>query len=184
MRMCNNIIFFMKVKQKNLLIFNGNDRTGKTTIQKHLLKDLCGQSYKRLVTNIMFDIIHPDIKKKYKNASFGNRSFQEKKKKYISVENYFKNFFRDADVAFISSHLVIEDIKQMIDIGKSRSFEVIGVFFSNSIKYNPVENSQISLLNWDKRLKIKNSVTNDSQQIDLQLKEIAHDLINHLSNKI
>jgi hypothetical protein len=46
--------------------------------------------------------------------SFMNRSFQEKISDYTTVKNFFANHFKDADIAILSSHLVIVDILKKI----------------------------------------------------------------------
>ena len=61
----------MTIKSRHLFILIGDDRTGKTTLQKLLIEKICGQTYERLPTNLRFDISHPEIKRKYQNISFG-----------------------------------------------------------------------------------------------------------------
>ncbi|WP_285655477.1 hypothetical protein [Allomuricauda sp. NBRC 101325] len=51
----------MTIKTKMLFILIGDDRTGKTTLQKLLIEKLCSHSYGRLPVNIEFNIIHPEI---------------------------------------------------------------------------------------------------------------------------
>ena len=70
--------------------------------------------YKCNDCNKKFDIIHPDIKRKYSNIFFSNRSYQEKIKEYQSVDNYFQQYFQQTDIAFISSRLVEKDIEESI----------------------------------------------------------------------
>lgn len=173
----------MTIKSKQLYILLGNDRTGKTTLQKLLIDKICGHGYDRLPTNLLFTINHPEIKRKYKSISFANRSYQEKISDYNSVENYFENHFQEADIAFVSSHLNLTDIQEMIDNGHKRFFNVIGVFWSNSISHNSLDNSQISLLNWDERLVIENPLTEDSNNIDRQLNRIADNIVFLIANR-
>src|SRR3974390_1852010 len=109
------------IKTKMLFIFIGDDRTGKTTLQKFLIHKLTPNGwYEKLPCNNCYQINHPEIKRKYTTISFGNRSYQEKIADYKSVENYFQNFFKDADIAFISSHFSLVDIEEMILQGKMR----------------------------------------------------------------
>lgn len=146
----------MVIRSKTLFVLIGNDRTGKTELQRYLIEKLCAEWYKRLTCNVLLDIRHPEIKRKYRNASFGSRSIQEKINEYKSVDNYFQNHFRDADVAFVSSHLKVDDIRQIIEEGKKRYYNVNAVFFSNSIESNGGHNSEISSLNWDEKFVIEN----------------------------
>lgn len=147
----------MAVRTKLLFILIGDDMTGKTSFQKYLIQKLCiNHYYEKLETNRRFDITHPEIKRKYRNISFGNRSFQEKIGEYKTVENYFNSFFRDADIAIISSHLVKGHVEEMIAHGKGLFFNVNGIFWTNSIDKDKFKNSEISQLNWDERLIIEN----------------------------
>ena len=177
----------MQIKSRLLFVLIGNDLTGKTSLQKKLIERIQGAIYDRLPVNKLFEIQHSEIKRKYKNVSFGNRSYQEKIGDYISVENFFQNHFATADIAFISSHLVEADIRLMIEHGHRRFYNVYGVFFSNSIEVSNHENSQISLLNWDERLFIENPTSTDAETIERQLDLIADSimyfLVNHLNNK-
>ena len=122
----------MTIKSRQLFILIGDDRTGKTTFQKLLIEKICGQTYERLPTNLRFDISHPEIKRKYQNISFGNRSYQEKIGEYGTVDEYFQNHFSQADISIISSHLDIGHITEMITNGRQRFYNVTGIFFSNS----------------------------------------------------
>ena len=173
----------MTIKAKQLFIIIGDDRTGKTTLQKLLIDHICGFGYDRLPVNRKFDITHPEIKRKYQAISFGNRSYQEKISDYVSIDNYFQNHFQPADIAFISSHLVIADIQQMITNGRSLFYNVNGIFWTNSIQNNPVLNSQVSLLDWDERFVIENPITENRELMDRQLKAIADSISFFLVNR-
>jgi archaellum biogenesis ATPase FlaH len=123
------------MKAKKLFIIIGNNNSGKTTLQKELIKGLCGLTYKKLEVNLSFDITYSEISKKYNKVSCGSRSYQEKKSSYKSVEEYFEKHFNNQDIAFISSHLVIDDIEKMILEGNKRFYNVYAIFMSNSTKY-------------------------------------------------
>ncbi len=166
-----------------LFILIGDDRTGKTTLQKLIIERLCGIQYKKLEVNLAFNIMHPEIKRKYLKASFGNRSYQEKQDVYETVDNYFSNHFNPTDIAFVSSHLNATDIEEMIRNGKEQFYNVIGVFFSNSIEISRALNSQISTLNWDERLLVDNPITTDADIITRQLVTEADSLIYFLINR-
>ena len=173
----------MAIKSKQLFILIGDVKTGKTTLQKLLIEKFCGQVYAKLPTNLIFDISHLEIKRKYQHISFGNRSYQEKKADYISVDNYFTNHFKSADIAFISSHLVQDDIQEMIGNAHKRFYNVTGIFWTNSISNNQNSNSQISSLNWDERLIIENPTSEDNNTIEKQLNEIADSLVFFIANR-
>jgi len=174
----------MHILPKMMFILIGDDRTGKTTLQKLLIRKLHGADYidGKLKTNLSFNIHHPEIKRKYKTVSFANRSYQEKIGDYESIENYFAKFFTDADIAFISSHLVHDDIEEMIRRGKNRFFNVYGVFFTNSIRPENA-NSQISELNWDERFVIENPWSDNDENTNLQLDRIAENFVDLIVNR-
>ena len=165
-----------------LFILIGDNNTGKTTVQKLLIDKLCGYRYARLPVNLQGPINHTDIKRKYRTISFGNRSYQEKKPLYKTVDNYFKNHFKDADIAFISSHLVPADIEEMIRNGQQRFFNVTGIFFSNSIDHNRTVNEQIAALAWHERLLIENDWIK-ADRIGRQLNAITDQLLTVLISR-
>lgn len=173
----------MTIKSKMLFILIGDDRTGKTNLQKILIRKICNQGYDKLPTNLKFDITHPEIKRKYQSISFGNRSYQEKLDEYGTVDDYFDKYFKPADICFISSHLIENDIKQMIINGKMRYYNVIGIFWSNSIESNPKANAQISALNWDERHYIENPINPDENIVKKQLDLIASNIVHLLVNR-
>lgn len=173
----------MTIKSKQLFILLGDDMTGKTTLQKLLIEKVCGHIYDRLPTNLCFDIIHPEIKRKYQNISFGNRSYQEKIGDYGTVDDYFQNHFKPADISIISSHLHLEHIAEMIRNGRQRFYNVTGVFFNNSIILNQAINSEISLLDWNERLVIENPITGDERLMERQLNAIAENFVVFISNR-
>lgn len=173
----------MPLKSKMLFILIGDDRTGKTTLQKLIIERLCGFRYTTLKVNLGFDITHPEIKRKYLKASFGNRSYQEKQHIYKSIDEYFSDHFNPADIAFISSHLNPSDVEQMIRNSKEQFYNVTGVFFSNSIDTNRILNAQISVLNWDERLVIENDIVEDDDAIAMQLITAADSFIYFLVNR-
>ncbi|CAD0218758.1 hypothetical protein [Chryseobacterium sp. JV274] len=173
----------MTIKSKQLFIIIGDDRTGKTTLQKLLIDRLCGLGYERLPVNKLFDINHPEIKRKYQSISFGNRSYQEKIGDYETVDNYFQNHFHPADIAFISSHLVLSDIQQMITNGRNMFYNVNGLFWTNSIDSNRTANSQISSLDWNERFLITNPYSDNEELIQRQLEQIADSIVDLLINR-
>ena len=172
------------VKSKLLFILIGDDRTGKTTFQKLLIDKICKKGvYGRLPVNLRFDIKHPEIKRKYQTIFFANRSYQENKENYGSVDDYFKNDFKSADIAIISSHLNITDIADMLRNGRENFYNVVGVFFRNSIQNDRPRNSQISILDWNERLIIENRFTEDEQSINKQLENCVENFVIFLANR-
>lgn len=143
--------------KKIAYILIGDDRTGKTSFQKYLILHLCGvDKFSKLNTNLVHHIIHPESPRKLKTLFTINRSVQEKMHEYDSVENYFANYFKDADVCILSSHShgnCINDIDKMIEILKSKYYNVEVVFFTNHLNDRT---SEISKLNWDSRNMIEN----------------------------
>ena len=173
----------MTIKSKQLFILIGDDKSGKTTIQKLLIEKILGWRYATLPVNKQFEITHPDIKRKYQTISFGNRSYQEKITDYQSIDNYFKNHFAQADIAFISSHLVSTDIQQMINCGQGLFYNVNGVFLTNSTEASLALNSQIAKLNWDERFVVQNPPTDNDESIQRQLDQIADNIVSLLISR-
>lgn len=173
----------MTIKSKQLFIIIGDDKTGKTTLQKLLISRLCGFDYDRLPVNKLFEITHPEIKRKHQSISFGNRSYQEKVSDYETIDKYFQYHFQPADIAFISSHLVLSDIQQMITHGKNMFYNVNGVFWTNSIINNEAANSQISSLNWNERFVISNPYSDNEQIIHRQLDQIVDSIVALIINR-
>lgn len=174
----------MTIKSKQLFIIIGDDRTGKTTLQKLLISRLCSSNYDRLPVNKQFDITHPDVNKKYQSISFSNRSYQEKSGEYGLVDDYFSNHFQQADIAFVSSHLVPIDIQQMIINGRKLFYNVNGIFWTNSIASNGAANAEISLFDWNERFIISNPHSNTEQVIQQQLGAIADSIVSLLVSRI
>jgi hypothetical protein len=172
----------MTIKSKMMFVLIGDDKTGKTTLQKLLIEKISNHFYDRLPVNLVFPITHPEIKRKYRYISFANRSYQEKRDEYGTVEEYFANHFKDADIAFVSSHLNENQINLIIEHSRARFFNVFGVFFSNSVHFNQSINSNIALLNWDERLYVENPLIN-FEQITQQLDLIAESIVDFIINR-
>jgi len=154
-------------------ILLGENNTGKTSFQRNLVSHLCGKRYERLPRNIVMDIKHPRAPKAFATIFTCNRSFQEKRSEYKSIGNYFKRYFRDADVCVLSSHThgeSAEEIAEMIQTLKRRCYNVAGVFWSNCFNGKARE---ITLLPWTEILWIENPAVSGSTQISEQLDKIA-----------
>jgi len=154
-------------------ILIGDDRTGKTTFQKYLIWHLCEvDRMVKLNSNHMHDINHRDALRKIKKLFTINRSIQERMGDYKSVENYFNNYFQDADIAILSSHTGgtndIAEIESMIVELKNRYYNVNAVFFSNHLNSRT---QQIAQLNWHEKIVVNNP--NDDERWERQIEEGA-----------
>lgn len=156
--------------KKTAYILIGNDRTGKTTFQKYLIWHLCGvDKFTKLNTNLIHQIIHPESPRKLKTLFTINRSIQEKMNDYASIERYFTDYFRDADICILSSHShdnCINEISKMIEILKGKYYNVEAVFFTNHLNSATEE---ISKLNWDSRNIIENPINNENWESQIEL---------------
>jgi hypothetical protein len=143
--------------RKLAYILIGDDNTGKTTIQKEMIYILASVWYTRLDRNKTLPIVPNFGQRDVKEVFFINRSYQENKEEYGTIANYFSSFFNDTGACVLSSHLVYQDVSDMIDELHKRFYDVAGVFFENSIAQNSGENARISKdLPWDERIYIKN----------------------------
>ena len=149
-----------------LFILVGNNDTGKTTLQKGIIKQLCSVDYTRLTTNVFLDITCLDAPRRLATLFAANRSFQEKRDEYKTVKDYFSNYFKEASVAIISSHShsAKAEIEEMIEEGKRRFYNVAAVFFSNAIDDGVRDIS--SSLNWDERIYLDNPHAENSEGIE------------------
>lgn len=174
----------MPITKKLLFVLIGNDRTGKTTFQKLLIEKLHGITYEKLECNNAY-ALKKELDDAQLRISYSNRSYQEKAVKYYggTVDEYFAKHFNPTDVAVISSHLNKSDVEEILKNGKSKFYNVIGVFFTNSITINPGFNEQISALNWDERLVTDNPPATGTA-IDKQLEENASSFADYLVNRI
>jgi hypothetical protein len=154
-------------------ILVGDDRTGKTSFQKHLIAYLCEKTYERLDCNLCFDIVHPRMPRGVATLSAMNRSFSEKIQHYKDVSTFFSEYFEEADVCILSSHAQdpsVRYIRDMIRELKLKAYNVAVVFFSNSYDESA---SNISLLDWDERLWIDNGPIKAEDEIQEQLAQRA-----------
>lgn len=115
-----------------------------------------------------------------KTLSLMSSSYQEKSSDYISVLKFFKDFFKEENICILSSHSDIEDIKEMIHELRKRTYNIAGIFFSNS--YGDKE-AEISLLDWNERLWFDNPINGDEFKIQDQIKKIAREFSDYLVAK-
>lgn len=174
----------MPITKKLLFVLIGNDKTGKTTFQKRLIEKLHGITYTKLECNNAYNVKPELIDNKHLKISYANRSYQEKSGDYGgTVDNYFAKHFNPMDIAVISSHLDRNDVEDILRNGKQKFYNVIGVFFTNSIMINPDINADISALNWDERLIVENPFASGSL-IDKQIDENADSFAKILVSRI
>lgn len=157
------------------LILVGNDRTGKTSLQRHLIHKLCGVRHARLPINTCYPIKHAEMPQRVETLSAMNRSIQEKLELYESVAGFFEHHFVEANICLLSSHSVVSDIDEMIRELHRRAFNVTGVFFSN--RYDLPE-KYISELRWDERLWLENPEIIEGKKIEAQLIDLADQVTN------
>lgn len=179
---------------KWMYILIGDDKTGKTTFQKELLKILCEENKDpKLDSAKTYTIKHPYALNKVNSLFLGNRSYQEKKDviNITSVEKYFERYFKPSDICILSSHLNITDIQEMIKFGKMHFYNIGGVFWANSIK-NEFINKDIALLNWDERFTINNELISEvnkpkeefDAEVNNQIKILAYEFAQMLINRM
>lgn len=152
----------------------GNNNSGKTGFQRHLVSELGGQPIKsKLSTNLETRITHPRMPRAVETLSTMNRSYQEKIGVYGSVQEFFENHFQPAEICILASHShdpAKQQLTEMIRELRLQFYNVAAVFFSNS---NEDEAAEISLLNWDERLWINNPKAGTDEEIDSQLRRLA-----------
>ncbi|MBG0810335.1 hypothetical protein IY145_13225 [Methylosinus sp. H3A] len=156
-------------------ILIGNNDTGKTSFQKHLVSDLCNLQYQRLPRNFLTDITHPRMPRGVATLSTMNRSYQEKIVDYGDVASFFQSHFKEADICILSSHAhtpSIDHVRDMIRELRRRAYNVAAVFFSNG--YNN-EAAEISLLDWDERLWLDNPPLEQEAAIQSQIARLANE---------
>ena len=152
----------------------GDDRTGKTTFQKELIRYLCNKDYtKKVNSNSVHIINHPTAINCFDTIYIAGRSYQEL---YSDIQIYLDDivFSNSADVYVLSSHLNKADIDYMIKESHKRFFNVGGVFWENSVNSNPGANKDIALLNWDERFFVENKQSDCEKHIFVQIQKLAN----------
>jgi len=178
-----NRIETLMIRQLYILI--GNDRTGKTTLQKKIIKRLTGENHDtKLHVNKLFDMDFVDGIGRKLTLFTANRSYQEKRADYGTIENYFNSHFRDASVAILSSHSsgARMQIQEMIARGHRRFYQVTGVFFSNAVNDEVRDISELP--EWDERLFLENPVASAPDAIEANIEAIAVDFEHEIRRKL
>jgi len=160
----------MNTQAKWIFVLIGDNNTGKTGFQKKILKHLAGEDRDpRLDCNLSFPITHPNLIRKIRTLSIGNRSIQEKLDVYTDVDNYFANHFKDADICIISTHLNLPDAEKIVMNCHRKFYNVCAVFFTNSILAQQPANAKISELNWNDRWIVENPPAGEGVKQNQQL---------------
>ena len=155
-------------------ILIGNNDTGKTGFQKCVVSELCDQQYQRLPRNLVTEITHPRMPREVATLSTMNRSYQEIAD-YGDVANFFREYFKEAEICILSSHAhspAIDHLRDMIRELRRRAYNVAAVFFSNGYNEDAVE---ISLLDWDERLWLDNPPADSHAKIQTQIERLARE---------
>jgi hypothetical protein len=176
----------MSVLSRWLFILIGNDRTGKTTVQRRLVELLNGQHYTSLPSDRAYDLNDFAFRKKCRRFFVAGRSYQEPRgtTRYRSVQEYFARAFdgvgADICLGFMASHLEPQAVREMIDEAHDRFWNVCGIFLSNGVASNQAANQEISRLGWDERWYAENPSTDDEVVWNRQLNEIAESIMQML----
>lgn len=154
-------------------ILVGRDKIGKTGFQRNLVRHLCNVHHHRLRVNTINKITHHRAPRGMRTLFTSNRSYQEKRQKYGSVENYFTSFFKDADLCILSSHAGKSsrpEIAEMISLLRGRCYNVGGVFWSNA---DHADSQLVAQFSWDEVFWIDNPMLGNNEAIEGQLDRIA-----------
>lgn len=171
-----------------IYVLVGQNRTGKTSFQRYLVNDLCDNERVNVMGHWNVQLHAP---RRLLSLFVANRSYQEVAKgKYGSVENYldaavFVNSQRP-HVIILSSHSdakSVSDIEEMARQGKLRSYNIAGVFFSNS--KGPALNKIKLECEWSERLWIDNPLIAQKKEdiISDQLRRLATDFGDLLAHR-
>ena len=153
-----------------LFVLIGNNDSGKTSFQRHLISYLCDLTYVKLRCDKVFEVRHPRAPRNFATIFCANRSYQEKRDENGTVENYVTSVVCDADVTIVATHAGINDMQDVQDLlrfGRRSGYNVAAVFFENALTSITTD---ISELDWQERLLIRNSIVRagDQQQEKIQ----------------
>lgn len=135
-----------------LFVLVGENDSGKTSFQRHLIAYLCDAVYTRLPRDTVFEVRHPRAPRNFATIACANRSYQEKRTENGSVENYILHVVPEADVTIVASHAGpgdMPDVEEMLRVGRRRGYNMAAVFFENALSSTTAD---ISELDWQERL--------------------------------
>lgn len=154
-----------------LFVLIGQNDSGKTSFQRHLIDYLCDRAYTRLPRDGVFEVRHPRAPRNFAAIACANRSYQEKRAENGSVENYILRVVPEADVTIVASHAGpsdIPDVQQILRFGRRRGYNVAAVFFDNALSSTTTD---IAELDWQERLLIRNPPVRDSESQEQKIQE-------------
>jgi hypothetical protein len=182
----------MPVRSKWLFILLGNNATGKTTVQRHLVNLLGGTVYERLPSNQAYEITHARMIRKFRKVFIAGRSYQELRNRpneYTTVDDYFRRKLDaagvDVDLAFLASHLDPTEIGEMIRQAQRRFWNVCAIFFENSTSSHAQPNADIAAgLPWNERWFTENPLSDDGAVQEQQLAQAAAEIVQMLIERM
>lgn len=137
-------------------VFIGANNSGKSTVQRNLVNQICSQNYKHLPTNQIYNVTNNQLSKVAQTIFVMGRSIQEQST-YSCVCDFFESRdFKYADICILSSHSGSADMPDVADFIKEarrQIYNVAGVFFGNNT-YEDLQN--LAELDWDERLWLPN----------------------------
>lgn len=178
-----------EVFARQVLILVGQNNTGKTSFQRHLLNYLCKEDQTRLRTNQSWPVKHQDAPRRFNSIYFANRSYQELRTTLPPVRKYVADALdTGAALTILSSHAdasSTSDIEAMYEVSIERGYNPSVAFFSNGL--NSYCKMYSKSYNWHERLIISNArirpQKNEKELIQGQLKLIAEDFGNLLMRR-
>jgi hypothetical protein len=110
----------------------GENDTGKTTFQRHLVHYINGRLYENLPSNRAKTIRSNRFPRAFGKLFIAGRSYEELGRKYKTLEDYFERAFKQVEICFLSTHSERDIAGEMIRHLRRRGYNVGGVFWSNS----------------------------------------------------
>lgn len=154
-----------------MFVLVGQNDSGKTSFQRHLIDYLCNKVYARLPRDEVFQVCHPRAPRNFATLACANRSYQEKRGENGSIENYILNVVPEADATIVASHAGISDIldvKQILRYGRRRGYNMAAVFFENALSDTTKD---ISELDWQERILLRNPLIPESATSDEKIQK-------------
>jgi hypothetical protein len=154
-----------------LFVLIGQNDSGKTSFQRHLIDYLCDRLYVKLPRDTAFEVRHPRAPRNFATIACANRSYQEKRAENGTVENYILRVVPDADVTLVASHAGpgdISDVQDVLRFGRRRGYNMAAVFFENALSNTTAD---IAELNWQERLLVRNPPVKDGSGREEKIQE-------------
>jgi hypothetical protein len=154
-----------------LFVLIGQNDTGKTSFQRHLVDYLCDQPYVRLPRDQRYNVRHPRAPRNFATLACANRSYQERRADNGTIENYILHVVPEADVTIVSSHAGntdTADVKGLLRFARRSAYNVAAVFFENAITENTRD---IAELDWQERILIRNPPVENGDNKEAKIQE-------------